>query len=133
MRDPVQRVEVIKRRSAYEADPAAFAEKWLQESNKLAEDIISATTRYPGVAVDDSILHSIAVRSLEAGVDGHRSDIIMLKAAKTIAAMHGRTIVNETDIEEAAELALPHRVRRRPFDDIIALPKKTDRFAKVSQ
>ncbi|MCL2877966.1 MAG: hypothetical protein FWF13_04220 [Acidobacteria bacterium] len=64
-------------------------------------------------------MYAIAGKSLEAGGDGHRSDIIMLKAGKTIAAMRGRREVLESDIEEAAELALPHRLRRRPFDDII--------------
>jgi magnesium chelatase subunit I len=124
LRDPGQRVEVVKRRSAYEENPAAFAEKWQHESDKITKEIVAATAQYPNVVVDDTILHAIAVRSLEAGVDGHRSDIIMLKAAKTIAAMNGRTNVEETDIEEAAELALPHRVRRKPFDDILMPTKK---------
>jgi Mg-chelatase subunit ChlI len=123
LRDPGQRVEVVKRRSAYEADPVRFAEKWVDESSKLTQEIVAAIKKYPDVTVDDSILHAIAMRSLEAGVDGHRSDIIILKAAKTIAAMHGRTTVENADIEEAAELALPHRVRRKPFDEIL-MPKQ---------
>ncbi|MDR0842933.1 MAG: ATP-binding protein, partial [Acidobacteriota bacterium] len=119
LRDPAQRVEVIKRRAAYEDSPAHFNERWEAESRKLAEELVAAIARYPRVEADDAILRAIAVKSLEAGVDGHRSDIIMLKAAKTIAAMHDRKTVCERDIEEAAELALPHRLRRRPFDDII--------------
>lgn len=119
LRDAAERVEVIKRRSAYEADPAGFAARWSAESGRLASDIVAASQRYSEVVADDEILHAIAIRSLEAGVDGHRSDIIMLKAAKTIASMHGRNSVMTSDIDEAAELALPHRVRRRPFDEIV--------------
>jgi magnesium chelatase subunit I len=55
---------------------------------------------------------------LELGVDGHRGDIIILKAAKTLAAWNGRSKVEESDIEAAAELALPHRVRRQPLMEI---------------
>lgn len=124
LRDPAQRVEVVKRRSSYEEDPVKFSERWAEESKKLSDEIVKASNQYSQVAVEDKILHAIAVRSLEAGVDGHRSDIVMLKAAKTIAAMHGRTSIDEQDIEEAAELVLPHRVRRRPFDEIVAPSQK---------
>jgi len=125
IRDPDQRVEVVKRRGAFEDDPVKFAGKWSGESKKIAGQIVAAIERYPQVVAADEVLRAIAVRSLEAGVDGHRSDIVMLKAAKTIAAMHGRLTVEERDIEEAAELTLPHRVRRRPFDEIVTpSPKK---------
>ena len=130
IRDPALRVEVVKRRSAYEEDPGGFAGEWAHEAAKLAEEIVAATAKYPEIVVEDSILHAIAVRSLEAGVDGHRSDIIMLKAAKTIAALHERAFVEEKDIEEAAEFALPHRVRRKPFDDILVPKQKKGAVAK---
>jgi magnesium chelatase subunit I len=123
LRKHEERVEVVKRRVAYEENPERFAERWRAESKKIAEEITAAIKLYPEVSADDRILYAIADKSLEAGVDGHRSDIIMLKAGKTIAAMRGRREVRESDIEEAAELALPHRMRRRPFDDIIA-PQK---------
>lgn len=122
--DPVQRVEVIKRRSEYEDNPSGFSEKWSGESKKIADEIISAIKQYKLVSADDNILHAIAIRSVNAGVDGHRSDIVMLKAAKAITALHGRSTVEEKDIEEAAELVLPHRVRRRPFDEIISSSQK---------
>ncbi|NLD91101.1 MAG: AAA domain-containing protein [Fibrobacter sp.] len=132
LRDAAARVEVIKRRTAYEADPSGFAARWSSESDRLAAEIVGASKRYSEVVAADEILHAIAVRSLEAGVDGHRSDIIMLKAAKTIAATHGRQSVETSDIDEAAELALPHRVRRRPFDEIVTPSQKKDRTIKAS-
>lgn len=130
LRDPGQRVEVIKRRAAYEEDPGRFSKQWHAESQKLVGKIMAAIKLYPQVAADEGILYAIAERSIEAGVDGHRSDIIMLKAAKTIAAMHGRTEVIEEDIDEAAELALPHRLRRRPFDEIVAASTRKSQNAK---
>ena len=65
----MQRVEVIKRRSQYEENPSDFSEKWSGES-KIADEIISAIKQYKSVSVDDSILHAIAIRSVNAGVDG---------------------------------------------------------------
>ena len=119
LRDQEQRVEVVKRRAAYEEDPERFHERWKVQSEKMSAEIASAIKLYPEVSADDGILYAIAAKSLEAAVDGHRSDIIMLKAGKAIAAMRGRREVLKSDIEEAAELVLPHRMRRRPFDDII--------------
>ena len=56
--------------------------------------------------------------AVNVGVDGHRADITMLKAAKTIAAFHGRTLVTDDDVLAGAELCLYHRVRRKPFEEI---------------
>jgi magnesium chelatase subunit I len=119
LREPEQRVEVVKRRAAYEEDTERFRARWNAESEKIAAEIASAIKLYPEVSADDRILYAIAAKSLEAGVDGHRSDIIMLKAGKAIAAMRGRREVIESDIEEAAEFSRPHRMRLRPFEEII--------------
>jgi len=116
---PEQRVEVVKRRAAFEADPAAFAELWAEETAKLREAVAVAIRRCPRVAAEDAILYNIAERSLKLGVDGHRSDIVMLKAAKALAAWAGRDEVAPADVDEAAGLALAHRMRRRPFEDIL--------------
>lgn len=117
--DPAQRVEVVKRRVAFEDDPAAFTERWADETEQTRQAIAAAIAAYPQVTAPDPILYAIAERSLKLGVDGHRSDIIMLKAAKALAAWAGRDEVREADVEGAAALALAHRVRRRPFESII--------------
>jgi magnesium chelatase subunit I len=117
--DPAQRVEVVKRRAAFEENPAAFAERWAEETEKLRQAIGAGIAAYPHVKASDAILYAIANRSLKLGVDGHRSDIIMLKAAKALAAWAGRDLVRDEDVDEAAALALAHRVRRRPFENIV--------------
>ena len=119
LNDPAQRVEVVKRRTAFEDDPAAFAERWAAETEQTRQKIARAIAAYPHVKAPDAILYAIAERSLKFGVDGHRSDIIMLKAAKAIAAWAGRDEVGTHDVDEAAALALAHRVRRRPFENIV--------------
>ena len=118
LNDPAQRVEVVKRRAAFEDDPEAFAARWADETEKMRTAIATAIVRYPRVQADDAILYAIAERSLKLGVDGHRSDIIMLKAAKALAAWEGREQVTEQDVDGAAALALAHRIRRKPFEDI---------------
>jgi len=118
LRTPADRVEVVKRRAAFEDDPAGFIARWAEETDRLRAAIAAAIRLYPQVQAPDSLLFEIAERSLAMGVDGHRSDLIMLKAAKALAAWGGRDTVSPGDLDEAAGLALAHRVRRRPFEDI---------------
>jgi Mg-chelatase subunit ChlI len=60
-------------------------------------------------------LLSIAALTSSLNVDGHRADLVILKAARAQAAFEGRTKINDHDIALAAELALPHRIKRTPF------------------
>ena len=112
------RVAVMERRAAFDADPEAFAEQWRGESEKIAADIVRARALYPQVTAPRELLFKIAETCLEVGVDGHRGDIIMLKCAKTLAALEGRTEAAESDMRRAAELVLPHRLRRQPLMEI---------------
>ncbi|MBN2235199.1 MAG: hypothetical protein JW706_08610, partial [Opitutales bacterium] len=113
---PKDRVEIIKRRIAFEKDPEQFSREWSEQSTAIANRIARGMELLPHVEADDSILDEIVRRSLDTGVDGHRSDIIMLKASKTLAAWHGRTTIIPEDVQEAAELTLAHRIRRQPFE-----------------
>lgn len=118
IQNPEQRVEIVKRRIEFEQDPKSFYEKWQDESDKIKEQITRAIDRIQSVTYSDSTLFAITERSLAVGVDGHRADIVILKAAKAITALNGRQEVTKTDIDEAAELALTHRMRRKPFENI---------------
>lgn len=112
------RVKIMVQRIAFDADPVQFAAEWADESAKIAARIIGAKELYKRVEISRDLLGEIARSCVEVGVDGHRGDIIILKTAKTIAAYNGRTEVEIGDIHEAAELALPHRIRRQPLMDI---------------
>lgn len=115
--DTEQRVEVIKRRLAYEQDADAFIAQYQEEQEALAAKIIQAGKLLPQVQIDGSLLATVAKLAVELGVDGHRADITVIKAALTIAAFNGRIQAELEDIKQAAKLVLPHRMRRRPFEE----------------
>lgn len=116
-KDPLERVEVIKRRLAFERDADSFAASFKEEQRKLAERVRLATRLLPEVEAGDRVLETVAKIAIELAVDGHRADITLVKAAMTIAAFNGRRTVGNEDILRAARLVLPHRMRRRPFEE----------------
>ena len=116
-RDPELRVEVIRSRMAYEADPAAFVAKHAAEDTDVAERITAAQALLPGVELPDDVLVQIATLCAAYDVDGLRGDLVTARTAVAHAAWSGRTVVTAEDVRVAARLALPHRRRRNPFDD----------------
>lgn len=116
-KDLDKRAEVIKRRLEYEDDPAAFVAKWAEEQKNEVRRIERAMKLLPQVTADNEILRLAAKLSIALGVDGHRADITLIKTAETLAAVDGHTEVNREDLRRAAKLALPHRMRRRPFEE----------------
>jgi len=116
--DPEDRVAVMERRAAFDHDAEGFCRKWIDQSRDLSERISKAMDTLPRVTIDRSLLYEIASFCLDVGVDGHRGDIIILKTAKTLAAYKGRQSVISEDIHQAAELALPHRIRRKPLQEV---------------
>ncbi|MFB8032028.1 putative cobaltochelatase [Streptomyces sp. NPDC056004] len=115
-RETDQRVEVVRRRLAYDDDPAAFAAKWADEEDALRARIVAARALLPEVRLGDAPLRQIAATCAAFEVDGMRADIVMARTATALAAWAGRTDVLAEDVRQAALLALPHRRRRNPFD-----------------
>jgi protoporphyrin IX magnesium-chelatase (EC 6.6.1.1) len=113
--DKAQRVEIMRRNIAFEADPEAFREVWLSKELELSEQIEMARELVDEVRYTQRDLLIIADLTSEMEVDGHRSDLVILKAARAQAAFEGRTRITPRDIAMAAELALPHRVKAGPF------------------
>ncbi|MEV4601382.1 putative cobaltochelatase [Amycolatopsis sp. NPDC049253] len=115
-REPEQRVEVVRRRLAYEADPDGFASAYAAEDAALATDIEAAQRLLPAVKLPDDALRQIAEVCASFEVDGMRADIVTARTAVAHAAWAGRNEVTTEDVRVAARLALPHRRRRNPFD-----------------
>ncbi|RRQ70576.1 magnesium chelatase [Streptomyces griseofuscus] len=115
-REPDQRVEVVRRRLAYDDDPAAFAARWAGEEAAVRQRIVTARELLPQVRLGDAALRQIAATCAAFEVDGMRADIVMARTATALAAWAGRTDVLAEDVRQAALLALPHRRRRNPFD-----------------
>src|SRR6201999_2379888 len=116
-RDVDVRVQVIRQRMAYEDDPAGFAERYAGPDAELARSIAAARLRVGSVVLPDNELRRIAALCAAFDVDGMRADLVVARTAVAHAAWRGADVVEEEDIRVAAELALPHRRRRDPFDD----------------
>ncbi|MFD9393605.1 putative cobaltochelatase [Streptomyces sp. NPDC060000] len=115
-REPDQRVEVVRRRLAYDDDPEGFAARWADEESAVRGRITAARALLPSVRLGDGALRQIAATCAAFEVDGMRADIVMARTAVALAAWAGRTDVLAEDVRQAALLALPHRRRRNPFD-----------------
>ncbi|MGV0870901.1 magnesium chelatase subunit D family protein [Mycolicibacterium sp. XJ879] len=125
-RDVDVRVDVIRQRMAYEADPAGFAAAYADDDAELARRIAEARKAVESVALPDSELRRIAALCAAFDVDGMRADLVVARTAVAHAAWRGADTVGEEDIRVAAELALPHRRRRDPFDDPGLDPEQLD-------
>ncbi len=118
LKDPKQRVLVMERRAAFEADPEGFSRLFAAENQALAEQIEKAQKLLPEIELPYEVLYQIAKKTVTLGVDGHRADLTLAKTARAHAAFHGRREIEEEDLKVAEKLALPHRLRRKPFEEI---------------
>lgn len=125
-RDVDVRVEVIRARMAFEADPRAFVERYAVADAELADRIAAARKAIGSVELPDTELRRIAALCAAFDVDGMRADLVVARTAVAHAAWRGAATVTEEDIRVAAELALPHRRRRDPFDDPGLDPERLD-------
>ncbi|MEO0410363.1 MAG: magnesium chelatase ATPase subunit I [Pseudomonadota bacterium] len=116
-RDVAQRVEVIKRREAFEADPAAFIKKYQRQTSRLRSKLLAARSKLGGIALEDDILALIAQICIALGTDGLRGELTLIKAARAQAALAGDDKIHPHHVRAMAPMALSHRLRRDPLDD----------------
>ncbi len=112
-----ERVQVVKRRIEFDADPPAFVAAWAESEQALRAQIVAARARVASVRVADEMIEAIAYVCSEHGVDGLRADIVIHRTAGAIAAWEARDDVTLDDVREASVLALAHRQRRHPFEE----------------
>jgi Mg-chelatase subunit ChlI len=115
--NPAERMEILERHIAYENDPEGFRRAWASEEQRLSERIAAAREIVDEVAYTRRDLYTIAALTSSLNIDGHRADLVILKTARAHAAFEGRRQINQSDILLAAELAIPHRLKRGPFTD----------------
>ena len=113
--EPRQRVQIMERNLAFESDPEAFRKEWLAKEKELSDQIAKARDLVKQVRYTSRDLLVIADLTAKMQVDGHRADLVILKASRAHAAFEGREAITPRDIALAAELALPHRVKAGPF------------------
>lgn len=111
-----ERVEILRRRLAFDADPEAFRAAWAPAETALRQAIVAARERLPQVVLSEGNLRLAAEMVLAVGVDGHRAELAILKTAQAQAAFEGRTQILPADLALAARLALAHRSRGGPFE-----------------
>ncbi len=115
--DIEQRVEIVTRQDEFLRDPESFKQAYAGDQERLRSKIVQAQRLLPSVKMPHELLRTIARICIEFRVDGHRADIMIDRTARTNAAYEGREQVIVDDIIEASELVLPHRMRKRPFED----------------
>ena len=115
IRDARERVLIMQRNLASEYDPDSFRQQWLEREHELSHQIEQARNLVDNVTYTSRNLLSIAALTSSLNVDGHRADLVILKTARAHTAFEGRTSISDRDIALAAELALPHRIKRGPF------------------
>lgn len=114
-RDVATRVEIVRRRMAYDADPAGFAAQWADAEAALAARLASARDRVAGVRLGERELRRITEVCAQLDLDGIRGDLVCAQAARALAALDGAQAVEDQHLERAAHLALRHRLRRDPL------------------
>lgn len=128
-KDPALRVEIIRRRLEYEADPAAFRAKWQPKEKILQERLQAARLQLLSVQLDEQAKKLAVQLSAEACSAGNRAEIILCKAARALAAWEGASCVNEKHLAEVAAQVLPHRLREPSVE---AAPQITNSEIKTT-
>ena len=131
--DTRARVEIVRRRLAYDQDPEGFYSNWAAQEQRLSAEIERARNRLPLVSYADRDIYLIAHLTASFNVDGHRADIVILKTAQANAAFEGRLEIVAEDIRVGAELALPHRLKRQPFQDASLQPQQLQERLEQAQ
>ena len=112
-----ERVEVIKRRDAFENDNAAFMLRWQAEDAALRDRILKARKTLTKLKTPEQTLRDVAELCIKLGSDGLRGELTLLKAARAYAAYRDDTALTRSHIRDVAPMALRHRLRRDPLDE----------------
>jgi Mg-chelatase subunit ChlI len=132
IREARDRVLIIQRNLAFEEDPESFRQAWLPREQELSQKIERGRQLVEEVAYSNRDLLAIVALTSSLNVDGHRADLVILKTARAHAAFELRNAINDRDIALAAELALPHRIRRGPFHQVeISMDELQERIEQL--
>jgi magnesium chelatase subunit I len=124
-----ERVEIVKRRRAYDTDPVAFADAWEKEQGRLRRQIKAAQKRLSDVTLPDPLLYKIADLCVRLEIDGHRGELTISRTASALAAFEGDSEVQGEHVRRVAVLALRHRLRKDPLetqDDTVRIEQAVD-------
>jgi len=115
--DVASRVEVVRRRDAYERDPKTFHARYKRKDGSLRKKLANGREHVGAVEVPDAALESAAGLCMRLGTDGLRGELTLIRAARAVAAFEGADAIDDDYLRRVAPLALRHRFRRDPLDD----------------
>jgi magnesium chelatase subunit I len=118
-----QRIEVIRRRDAYETDPVAFGKLWAKRDAAIGRRVVAARKILRQVEIPDPVVMRMSQLCLRLGIDGMRGELTLMRAVRAAAALAGRKLVTWDDVAEIAPMVLCHRLRRDPLDDAGSTPR----------
>ena len=114
------RMEVVRRRDAFERDAAAFCHEWAKEDARLRRRIVAARARLETVDMPDAVLERAARLCISLGTDGLRGELTLMRAARALASLEGAAAAADSHLCRVAAPALRHRLRRNPLDDAVS-------------
>ena len=114
------RIDVIRRRDAFDRDPAGFAESWKKAQDKLRRRIVAGRSRLADVEVPDITLERAARLCMALGTDGLRGELTLIRTARAVAALDGDDVAGDAHLRRVAGMVLGHRLRRNPLDEAVA-------------
>jgi magnesium chelatase subunit I len=110
------RIEVVRRRDAFDRDPVQFAAAWAEADAAVREQVLAAKAALPKLQASDQVLESASRLCMSIGADGLRGELTILRAARALAALKADAAVTEQHVRDVAPMALRHRLRRNPLD-----------------
>ena len=111
------RIEVIRRRDAFDKDPEGFVTQWAEADADLRVKILAGRERVALLPTGDDVLRDCANLCVALGSDGLRGELTLLRTARALAAFEGAEKVSRSHLRAIAPLALSHRLRRDPLDE----------------
>lgn len=132
LEDLKQRIEVIRRRDAYEADPDAFCKSYARKDAAIRNRVVKARKMLRKIDIPEDVLTRMSQLCLGLGIDGMRGELTLMRACRAAAALAGRACVGWNDVSDISPLVLCHRLRRDPLDDAGSVPRVERAIAAVS-
>jgi magnesium chelatase subunit I len=125
------RIDVVRRRDAFERDPAGFCATWAPEDAAISRRITTARDRLDGVEMPDAVLERAAQLCMKLGTDGLRGELTLMRAARALASLEGQPAADDSHLRRVAAPALRHRLRRNPLDEAVSTTRVERAVAEI--
>lgn len=125
------RIEVVRRRDAFDRNPDGFAESWRGRDGTIRRRISAAQKCFAELETGEMALRRATELCMALSTDGLRGELTLIRAARALAAYEGDRVVDENHIRKVAPMALRDRLRRSPLDDSRATVRVERAIAEV--